>query len=469
TVTKLICNNSKSTLYVTCGEASNQRRIYSLYLQQLLFRPGSRPTPWLTRFFISNSNVSSIEEVPPDRQTWEKYLDNFVTSIEQPLPGCERRNVTFCVTSPTALSKCLDMQKVAYTRRIRPDVRCINPGDSRSACIEAIKNQKADVMTLDAGEMYQAARYEGLRPIARERNSYSNIASYAVAVIRAPSEITSLSMLVNSTSCHAGYNTIEGWIAPVGALIEEGLMEKFECDRAKQVSEFFSGSCVPGAIDYKYRLNATEVLQLCKQCVGDVRGEHFCFDSPSERFAGPAGAFRCLAEGRGDVAFVNHLIPFKYTDGRSFEFWTRSLRSDDFRLLCRQGGQGYLNDYEKCNLAKIPSNFIVMSSNASDNEYIDNVNVVIQLSDELSRKSEHSFKIFGTYYNVSDLIFSDTTTNIIALPEESGYEEALDDYLPILEDMDPEVCGAAFQHSANNLLLSLAILTFYLIFKTNSQ
>lgn len=50
------------------------------------------------------------------------------------------------------------MQKVAYSRRVRPDVRCVNPGDSKEACIEAIRAGRADVISLDAGDLYAASR-----------------------------------------------------------------------------------------------------------------------------------------------------------------------------------------------------------------------------------------------------------------------------------------------------------------------
>lgn len=74
------------------------------------------------------------------------------------MSGCERRNVTFCTKSAIEQQKCLDLQKVAYARRIRPDVRCLNPGDSLSACLEAIRDGKADLMSLQPKELYAAGR-----------------------------------------------------------------------------------------------------------------------------------------------------------------------------------------------------------------------------------------------------------------------------------------------------------------------
>lgn len=85
-------------------------------------------------------------------------LGNYVAAIEQPLADCERRNVTICVVSQAALSKCLDMQKVAYSRGIRPDIRCHNPGDSSEACVQAINSKQADVTILSANDLYNASK-----------------------------------------------------------------------------------------------------------------------------------------------------------------------------------------------------------------------------------------------------------------------------------------------------------------------
>ena len=45
-----------------------------------------------------------------------------------------------------------------------------------------------------------------------------------------------------------------------------------------------------------------------------IGGAGRCSSEPSEElFAGFRGAFRCLVEGGGDVAFVRHTTPFENT------------------------------------------------------------------------------------------------------------------------------------------------------------
>ena len=88
-----------------------------------------------------------------------KLIGNYIPSIEKPLPGCERKNLTFCLTSSKELAKCMDLQKVSFSRRIRPQIRC-HSADSWKACVEAMNNRKADLMSLEPAHFYQASRLD---------------------------------------------------------------------------------------------------------------------------------------------------------------------------------------------------------------------------------------------------------------------------------------------------------------------
>ena len=56
-----------------------------------------------------------------------------------------------------------------------------------------------------------------------------------------------------------------------------------------------------------------------------------------EDFYGNTGAFRCLVEGGGDVAFVKHTTVMENCDGKRKEIWARNQLTADYQLLCRDG------------------------------------------------------------------------------------------------------------------------------------
>lgn len=377
--------------------------------------------------------------------------------------SCSKKVIRICTSSQAELFKCLDLQKVAYSRRITPEIRCENPGFSLRSCLRAVSDGTADLVSIEAGDYYKASRYLELKAIARERNNHSDTASYAVAVVRVPSEIFTLQDLRNATACSSGFGEMAGWIAPIGTLIQQRLIPRETCSRSRETSQFFAGACIPGSGDYRYNVNVSGADVLCRQCTGDQKGGHICEKSMFEVYNGETGAFRCLAERRGSVAFVTHTTPLAYTD-RTFintsDYWAASLRSDDFRLLCKQGGQATLNEYEKCNIAQIPSRFIVTRSNISYKNYTDLVQFLTGLSDVFTNNARYSFKLFGSDDGEKNLLFGDTSTGIVAVDNEADYEEQLGGFLPILRNMDPVACENAASH-----LITLPIINYatYLI------
>lgn len=92
---------------------------------------------------------------------------------------------------------------------------------------------------------------------------------------------------------------------PVATLQKLGLISPQHCNFVDAVAEFFSGgSCAPGANLPKYNKQGHYVDSLCRLCVGE--GEKKCARNSDEPFYSYTGAFRCLVQGGGDVAFVKH-------------------------------------------------------------------------------------------------------------------------------------------------------------------
>ena len=68
--------------------------------------------------------------------------------------------------------------------------------------------------------------------------------------------------------------------------------------------EFFSTSCVPGALSPAYNGKLQNPRMMCELCGGDSGGD-FCAKNMDEPYYGQTGAFKCLVE-KGDVAFTSH-------------------------------------------------------------------------------------------------------------------------------------------------------------------
>ena len=64
-----------------------------------------------------------------------------------------------------------------------------------------------------------------------------------------------------------------------------------------------------------------------------------------EDFYGNTGAFRCLVEGGGDVAFVKHTTVMENCDGKRKEIWARNQLTADYQLLCRDGTRKKATEY----------------------------------------------------------------------------------------------------------------------------
>jgi len=67
----------------------------------------------------------------------------------------------------------------------------------------------------------------------------------------------------------------------------------------------------------------------------------YCRRDASEDYYGHTGAFRCLVEGGGQVAFVKHTTVSENTGGKNRDFWARNTLNDDFELLCPDGNYLY--------------------------------------------------------------------------------------------------------------------------------
>lgn len=142
--------------------------------------------------------------------------------------------------------------------------------NSTRNCIRKIEQGDADIIVLDAGDVYEAGRcdailstiqvalsafrlrcliifsqynnlywafcrYHNLVPIANENYGDTGSYYYAVAVSRQTESHLTLFNLIARNSCHGSMRSASGWIYPVLSLIETGQILPAHCDAIKRV------------------------------------------------------------------------------------------------------------------------------------------------------------------------------------------------------------------------------------------
>ncbi|XP_010183011.1 PREDICTED: ovotransferrin-like [Mesitornis unicolor] len=267
-------------------------------------------------------------------------------------------------------------------------------------CIKAITNTEADAVSLDGGHIFEAglAPYK-LKPIAAEVYQHtegSTTSYYAVAVVKKGTGFT-INELQGKTSCHTGLGRSAGWNIPIGTLLHREDIKWDGIDSSnleEAVANFFSASCVPGA---------TTEQKLCRQCKGDSKNK--C--SRSGPYSGYSGAFQCLKDGKGDVAFVKHT---------TVEENAREEK-DDYELLCLDGSRQPVDNYKACHWARVPAHAVV----ARDDSKVDDIwNFLAKAQEKFGVGTSSTFQLFGPPGkkdpSLKDLLFKDSAVQLKRIP-----------------------------------------------------
>ncbi|KAH1165012.1 hypothetical protein KIL84_022571 [Mauremys mutica] len=328
------------------------------------------------------------------------------------------QHVRWCTISEQEQAKCNDMRAAFTDANILPNVLCVS-GSSAINCTHMIKNNLADAVTLDGGTIYQAGKEHNLKPVVGEvYDQEIGTSYYAVAVVRKNSFI-SINSLKGVRSCHTGINRTVGWNVPVGYLIDSGRMPVMGCNVPKAVSEYFSASCVPGANNVNYPKS------LCQLCKGDAAGLDKCERNSKEQYYDYSGAFRCLAEGAGDVAFVKHSTVSENTDGQTPSSWAQELHSRDFQLLCRDGSTAEVTEWRKCHLAQVPAHAVVVRPDTDGS-----------LIFQMLKQGQQRFQMFDSAaYNAKNLLFKDITTELVPITNQNYQAWLGDEYMHAMQGL----------------------------------
>ncbi|CAG0881773.1 unnamed protein product [Darwinula stevensoni] len=363
--------------------------------------------------------------IPVPQQSYKDYLKDSLDHILR-VRHCPVPSMRLCVVSDHELSKCIRMMTALRAQLLQPELSCFKGHDSVD-CMKAIARSEADVAVVDAGDVYTAGKNYELIPVLVEQYNLDTPEYYAVAVTWEEDPDTDILYLKGRYTCHSGIMHAAGWVLPMAYLINNDRIRPYGCDSIRAAAEFFSKSCVPGVSSSDYNFGKTW-NNLCDLCHGASHA--FCSRDPSEDFFGHTGAFRCLVEGGGNVAFVKHTTVLENTDGKRRQFWARNQINTDFQLLCRNGKRVPVQEYEHCNLGKVKGNAVITRGGSAFNQtQVDaflNLFIYAQSFYGLKFGDDFSFKMFSSEEPYADLIFQDATQQLVVVPEEErDYESFL--------------------------------------------
>ncbi|XP_077608471.1 inhibitor of carbonic anhydrase-like [Crocuta crocuta] len=309
------------------------------------------------------------------------------------VPG---KTVRWCTVSSHEASKCSDfsnnMKKVLPADG--PHVTCVKRA-SHLECIKAIQANEADAVTVEGGLVFEAGQLPfNLKPIVAEffgSKDDPQTYHYAVAVVKKDSNFQ-LNQLQGKKSCHTGLGWSAGWNIPIGVLLPSDSVEEATAEMVK----FFLSSCVPCA-------DRTAFPSLCQLCVG--KGTDKCACSFEEPYFGYSGAFRCLQDGAGEVAFVRHITVFENLPNKADR--------DQYELLCLDNTRKSVDKYNKCHLDIFPSHAVVARNVGGKEDLI--WELLNQAQEHFGKNKSTEFQLFASPYG-KDLLFTDATDGFLRLP-----------------------------------------------------
>nr|AEX63635.1 serum transferrin [Bostrychus sinensis]AEX63636.1 serum transferrin [Bostrychus sinensis] len=341
-----------------------------------------------------------LQQVPPDTDSFlflgAEFMSKIHSLVKELPQTLSTPAIKWCAVGHAEIAKCDLWNGNSYSPDTDTSAIECQSAPTVEECFKKIMRQEADAIAVDGGQVYTAGKC-GLVPAMAEQYDEAKCSSagvaassyYAVAVILKDSGVT-WDSLKGKRSCHTGIGRTAGWNIPMGLIHQQ----TNDCDFTK----FFSSGCAPGA---------DPASPFCRQCIGSgkaVGDESKCKASAEERYYGYAGAFRCLAEGNGDVAFIKHTIVAENTNGNGPD-WAKSLRSEDFMLICPGKPPMPISDYESCHLAVVPAH-AVMTRPEIRNEVVSTLQV--QQAKFGPNGSDDQFRMFQSEGG-KNLLFKDST------------------------------------------------------------
>lgn len=287
------------------------------------------------------------------------------------------RSIVFCTSTILEHYKCSWLQETAQAYGIEPNIQCIRA----DSCLNDTKHHITDVLIVDQDQRVRAERDFNLKPLLYEFTVEPYERYVVVAVVQGNSNIHSFNELRGKRACFpefegAAYVSVQQTLKNLSLTLSNSNLRNF----------FSRGSCTWHA------------------------GSTNC---DKDKHKGEFGALRCLAEGKGDVAFVNSATFQQMANGQIKDFdWVREVHN--VRLLCPYG-QRVNRENENCYLHWTTHGHL-MIHNATQltrtNEIYNSLRDMDQLFGKQYKSHTIPFSMFGPFDRKNNVIFRDTTDGL---------------------------------------------------------
>ncbi|PNF38438.1 hypothetical protein B7P43_G04014 [Cryptotermes secundus] len=354
------------------------------------------------------------------------------------LTHCEPTGkIRICTKNSSELNKCDLLKRAAKSYGIEPQLECI--ATQMESCMKAVQADAADVVTTQPDDLYVGYREFGLRPLLYEyTKNFKSIHRFA-AVVQMNSTIKHINDLKGKRACFSVYNGA-GWNSIFSVLRNKTFVCP-TCSSTTALGEFFSASCVPGI--NKSQNFPSNLKALCE----------------NNLYSGESGAFRCLAGGKGEVAFIELNTIKENTDGANSEPWAVDLKSNHFRALC-------LDDQsEECYLSWATPGQVLIRGNTTDLKKTEISIALMELGNMFGkyRKTPTAeFQMFAPFDNENNVLFQDVTyrfEEFASLQEVHDNKAMVYNYERMIEDLSQ--CSSAQTVRISSItLLPLVFLYF---------
>uniref|UniRef100_A0A1B0BXC0 Transferrin n=1 Tax=Glossina palpalis gambiensis TaxID=67801 RepID=A0A1B0BXC0_9MUSC len=300
-------------------------------------------------------------------------------------PECNPpRSVVFCTTSIIQHIKCSWLQEASQVYGVQPNIQCIR-SPALSNCLDDVKYKTADVVLVDHENRIRAQRDFDLIPLLYEFSQGMHQRYVTIAIVRKEAKLENFSQLKGVKACLPSY---EG---PAYLSVMHTIANK-----TGQVT----------ALHHFFHRNS---------CTWHPKQKNKC----PEHYKGDEGAFRCLAEGNGDVAFLSSSVYKQYMVGNLTSPWLHKIGHKSFKVLCPYGDNEKRSKFEYCYLHWTTRGHLMTHKNTliRHNEIYNTLKDMDALFGKKYKTETRPFTMYGIFDQKHNIIFRDETDGLKGLQD----------------------------------------------------